>query len=74
MRPKSLSARKLPEQVVKDTGRRRDIAAKVKALVVLCYPRAARLAATAASRRRLLDARLSEVPVPPDERELEAAK
>ena len=52
----------------------RRIVAKVDALMVLCDRVEASLAATAATRRRLLDALLAEALARADDRELEAAK
>jgi type I restriction enzyme S subunit len=56
----------LPEQ--------RRIVAKVDALMALCDRLEASLTATAATRRRLLDALLAEALTPADDRELEAAE
>ena len=50
------------------------IVAKVDALMALCDRLEASLAATAATRRRLLDALLAEALAPGKERELEAAE
>ena len=50
------------------------IVAKVDALMALCDRLEASLAATAATRRRLLDALLAEALAPADDRELEAAE
>ena len=50
------------------------IVAKVDALMALCDQLEASLAATAATRRRLLDALLAEALAPVDARELEAAE
>ena len=50
------------------------IVAKVDALIALCDRLEASLAATAATRRRLLDALLAEALAPADDRELEAAE
>ena len=50
------------------------IVAKVDALMALCDRLEASLTATAATRRRLLDALLAEALAPADDRELEAAK
>jgi type I restriction enzyme S subunit len=50
------------------------IVAKVDALVALCDRLEASLAATAATRRRLLDALLAEALAPVEDRELEAAE
>ena len=56
----------LPEQ--------RRIVAKVDKLMALCDRLEAGLAATAATRRRLLDALLAEALAPAEDRELEAAE
>ena len=50
------------------------IVAKVDALMALCDRLEASLTATAATRRRLLDALLAEAFAPADTRELEAAE
>ena len=50
------------------------IVAKVDALMALCDRLEASLTATAATRRRLLDALLAEALAPDEERELEAAE
>jgi type I restriction enzyme, S subunit len=50
------------------------IVAKVDALMALCDRLEASLTATAATRRRLLEALLAEAPAPADDRELEAAE
>ena len=50
------------------------IVAKVDALMALCDRLEASLTATAATRRRLLDALLAEALAPADDRELEAAE
>ena len=50
------------------------IVAKVDALMALCDRLEASLAATAATRRRLLDALLAEALAPVNARELEAAE
>jgi type I restriction enzyme, S subunit len=50
------------------------IVAKVDALMALCDRLEARLAATAATRRRLLDALLAEALAPAEDREMEAAE
>jgi type I restriction enzyme, S subunit len=50
------------------------IVAKVEALMALCDQLEASLTATAATRRRLLDALLAEAQAPAEERELEAAE
>lgn len=52
----------------------RRIVAKVDALMALCDRLEASLTATAATRRRLLDALLAEALAPADDRELEAAE
>ena len=50
------------------------IVAKVDALMALCDRLEASLTATAATRRRLLDALLAEALAPAEDRELEAAE
>jgi type I restriction enzyme S subunit len=50
------------------------IVAKVDALMALCDRLEASVAATAATRRRLLDALLAEALAPADDREREAAE
>jgi type I restriction enzyme, S subunit len=50
------------------------IVAKVDALMALCDQLEVSLTATAATRRRLLDALLAEALAPTDNRELEAAE
>jgi type I restriction enzyme S subunit len=50
------------------------IVAKVEVLMTLCDQLEASLTATAATRRRLLDALLAEALAPPENRELEAAE
>jgi type I restriction enzyme S subunit len=50
------------------------IVAKVDELIALCDRLEASLTATAATRRRLLDALLAEALAPEDQRELEAAE
>jgi type I restriction enzyme, S subunit len=50
------------------------IVAKVDALMALCDQLEVSLTATAATRRRLLDALLAEALAPTDDRELEAAE
>jgi type I restriction enzyme, S subunit len=52
----------------------RVIVAKVDELIALCDRLEASLTATAATRRRLLDALLAEALAPEDQRELEAAE
>jgi type I restriction enzyme S subunit len=62
------------EILVPPLAEQRRIVAKVDALIALCDRLEASLTATAATRRRLLDALLAEALAPVDTRELEAAE
>lgn len=71
-----LSAGKLAEAMipVPPIAEQHRIVTKVDALMAFCDRLEASLTATAATRRRLLDALLAEALAPADDRELEAAE
>ena len=72
----NLSAQQINETIipVPPLAEQHRIVAKVGALMALCDRLEESLTATAATRRRLLDALLAEALAPADDRELEAAE